>query len=206
MRRVLNSKLAVPLIILALLVIVIIALVIHGHDDPTVARREPSADPTQGTIIPETTQEAPLATWARPATTDPAQYAVAFATALWTYDTAVHTYAQWQAAISAFANPPETSDAGRVARSMLPYPSQWEDLKLHKAQARVRDVTAATTTELEALARDPRAPAGWHGFVVQGIQDGLVDSQKTTMARHVTVGVICHPQCAFWSASNELPQ
>jgi hypothetical protein len=131
---------------------------------------------------------------------------IAFGTAIWTYDSTVHSYFDWQDAVTAFANPLESPDAGRVARSMLPYATQWEDLKVHDARATVRDVTAATTPELVALARDPRAPTGWHGFVVRGTQESVLDGEMTTSQRHVTVGVICRPRCSFWSASNELPR
>ena len=35
------------------------------------------------------------------------------------------------------------------------------------------------TPELQALARDPRAPAGWHGFVVRGTQESVIDGETT---------------------------
>ncbi|MFI7067092.1 hypothetical protein ACIBL3_39265 [Kribbella sp. NPDC050124] len=209
MRRVMNSKLAVPLIILALLVVLVFALVIRWSDTPDAARGlpgEPGSDQVTGTSTPVPTLQAQLDAWVRPATTDPIRYAVAFGTTIWTYDSTVHSYAQWQDAVTAFANPLEAPDAGRVARSMLPYAGQWEELKVHDARASVRDVTAATTPELQALGRDPRAPAGWHGFVVRGTQESVVDGETTRTARHVTVGVVCRPRCTFWSATNELPR
>ncbi|NUR93958.1 MAG: hypothetical protein HOV67_01730 [Kribbellaceae bacterium] len=206
MRRVTNSKLAVPLGILILLVIVILALVIGWRNSSEVAGGEPgrsSPGRVTGTSVPG---PAPLSVWVRPATTDPAQFAIAFGRTVWTYDSAVHTYAQWQSAVSSFADSMEAPDSAVVARSMLPYDSQWEALKAHGARATVQDVTARTTTVLEALARDPRAPEGWHGFVVSGTQLSVVDGVSTTTERHLTVSVICRPQCSFWSASNELPQ
>ena len=147
-----------------------------------------------------------LPAWARPATRDPKAYAVAFGTAIWTYDSNVHSYLDWQDAVTAFADPLESPAAGSVARSLLPYATQWEDLKVHDARATVRDVTAVTTPQLVALARDPRAPAGWYGFVVRGTQESVLDGQITRSQRHVTVGVICRPECSFWSASSELPR
>ncbi|WP_329484241.1 hypothetical protein OG555_19015 [Kribbella sp. NBC_01484] len=211
MRRVWNSKLAAPLIILGLLIVLIFALMLRWHDAPNAARGEPStpgADDGQVTESkePNSIVEPQLPAWERPATTDPKAYAIAFGTAIWTYDSSVHGYFDWQDAVTAFANPLESPDAGRVARSMLPYATQWEDLKVHEARASVLDVTAATTPELVALARDPRAPAGWHGFVVRGTQESVLDGEMTRSQRHVTVGVICRPRCSFWSASNELPQ
>jgi hypothetical protein len=209
MRRVWNSKLAAPFIILGLLIVLIFALVIRWHDTPDVARREPGqsgSDEPTGTREPESTQRAQLAAWARPATTDPKEFAMAFGTAIWSYDSTVHSYFDWQDAVTAFANPLESPDAGRVARSMLPAAMQWEEQKVHEAHATVRGVTAATTPELQALARDPRAPAGWHGFVVRGLQESVLDGDTATSQRHVTVGVICRPRCSFWSASNELPR
>jgi hypothetical protein len=118
----------------------------------------------------------------------------------------VHSYFDWQDAVAAFANPLESPEAGRVARSMLPGAAQWEELKVHGARASVRNVTAATTPELQALARDPRAPAGWYGFVVRGLQNSVLGGETASSQRHVTVGVICRPRCSFWSASNELPR
>ncbi|WP_327640713.1 hypothetical protein OHB24_20685 [Kribbella sp. NBC_00482] len=53
-------------------------------------------------------------------TTDPQRYAAAFGTTIWTYDSTVHTYAQWQDAVTIFADPVDAPDAGGVARSMLP--------------------------------------------------------------------------------------
>jgi hypothetical protein len=209
MRRVWNSKLTAPLIILGMLIVLIFALVIRWNDSPNVARGEPSqpgSDLATGPSEPETTARPQLPAWARPTTTDPKEYAVAFGTAIWTYDSTAHSYFDWQDAVTAFANPLESPEAGRVARSMLPGATQREELKVHDAHAIVRSVTAATTPELQALARDPRAPAGWYGFVVRGQQESVLDSETVTYQRHVTVGVICRPRCSFWSASNELPR
>lgn len=207
MRRVWNSKLAAPFIILGLLVVLIFALVIRWHDSPDTARGEPGqmgGDEPAG--VRESESMLQLDAWARPATTDPKEYAVAFGTAIWSYDSTVHDYFDWRDAVTAFANPLESPEAGRVARSMIPGPTQWEELKVHQARASVREVTAATTPELQALARDPRAPAGWYGFVVRGLQESVMDGAAATSQRHVTVGVICRPRCSFWSASNELPR
>ena len=207
MRRVMNSKLAVPLIVFGLLIVLVFALMIRWQDSPDAAGGKSAASAPGQTLEP-TEVELPqqLPGWARPTTTDPKAYAIAFGTTIWTYDSSVHSYFQWQDAVTAFANPLESPEGGRVARSLLPYASQWDELKVHHAHASVRDVTAGTTPELQALARDPRAPAGWHGFVVRGTQDSVVDGESTNAERHVTVSVICRPRCTFWSASNELPR
>lgn len=206
MRRVMNSKLVVPIVILVLLVIVILALVIGWRTTPEVAAGDPGRPGhSAGTATP-TLGPAPLAAWVRPATTDPAQYAIAFGTTIWTYNTVAHSYAQWENVVSSFADALEAPGSAAVARSMLPYASQWEELKAHGAQASVREVTATTTPKLQALARDARAPKGWHGFLVRGTQDAVVDGATTSIERHVTVSVICRPQCTLWSATNELPQ
>lgn len=206
MRRVTNSKLVVPIVILILLVVVILALVIGWRDAPQVAHGE-SGQSSPGQVTGTSTPgPAPLSVWVRPATTDPVEYAIAFGTAIWTYDTAVHTYAQWQNVVSSFADSLEAPDSAPIARSMLPYVSQWEELKAHGARASLRDVTATTTPKLEALARDPRAPKGWHALLVRGTQDNVVGGATTRTERHLTVSVICRPQCTFWSATNELPQ
>ncbi|GAA3096978.1 hypothetical protein JOF29_006044 [Kribbella aluminosa] len=206
MRRVMSSKLAVPLVILVLLVIVVLALVIGWRGTPEVAGGESGRSSTGEVTGTSTPGPAPLSAWVRPATTDPVRYAAAFGTTIWTYDTAAHSYAQWQNVVSSFADSLDAPDSAVVARSMLPYASQWEALKAHGARAAVRNVTAAATPELQALARDPRAPKGWHAVLVRGTQDNVLDGAKTTTDRHVTVGVICRPQCTFWSATNELPQ
>src|SRR4051812_21954701 len=107
MRRVMNSKLAAPLIILALLIVVIFALMIRWDDGPDLARGTPDR-PGTGEVIGTSTPATPrgqLAAWLRPATTDPQRYAAAFGTTIWTYDSTVHTYAQWQDAVTVFANP-----------------------------------------------------------------------------------------------------
>lgn len=79
--------------------------------------------PGGGEVIGTSTPAAPegqLAAWVRPVTTDPQRYAAAFGTTIWTYDSTVHTYAQWQDAVTIFADPVDAPDAGGVARSMLP--------------------------------------------------------------------------------------
>jgi hypothetical protein len=210
MRRIMNSKFAAPLVIIGLLIVVIFVLVIRWQGSPDGTGAGPAQtrhnDEAVGPTEPAATQEPRPAAWTRPTTVDPRAFAIAFGTTIWTYDSAAHSYVQWQDAVTAYANPLESPEGGRVARSMLPYASQWEELRVHNAHASTRDVTAGTTPELDALARDPRAPAGWHGFVVRGTQESVLDGETTKAERHMTVSVICRPRCTFWSASNELPR
>jgi hypothetical protein len=81
---------------------------------------------------------------------------MAYARAIWTYDSTTHTFDEWQDAVSVFANP--SGEAPRIARSMLPYLEQWQQLALHRGSATVTNITASSTPELRALERDPRAP------------------------------------------------
>ena len=73
MRRVWNSKLAAPLVILGLLIVLIFALMLRWHDAPNAARGEtstPGADYCQDTETKETRSvvEPQLPAWERPAT------------------------------------------------------------------------------------------------------------------------------------------
>ncbi|ONI79076.1 hypothetical protein BWI15_00435 [Kribbella sp. ALI-6-A] len=145
-----------------------------------------------------------LKAWARPNTTDPKVYAAAYATAIWTYDSTVHGYFEWQGAVKMFADPMDTGGP-RVAGSMLPDFAQWEQLDLHDGKATVSDVSLETPPELARLERLPQTPSGWHGFVVRGRQTNVIDGAPRVAARSVTVAVVCASQCRFWSASAEGP-
>ena len=74
MRRVWNSKLAAPLIILGLLIVLIFALMLRWHDAPNAAHGEtstPGANDRQVTESkePKSIVEPQLPAWERPATT-----------------------------------------------------------------------------------------------------------------------------------------
>ena len=108
MRRVMNSKLAVPLVILVLLTVLIFALVIRWQTTPEgQAGLQPvmAADEVLGASHSRQRLMSRLAAWVRPTTTDPRAYAIAFGTTIWTYDSTVHSYAQWQDAVTVLRGP-----------------------------------------------------------------------------------------------------
>lgn len=198
MAAILRSKVAIAVLV----AVGVVALV-----SVTVARWQASGD--EEPQIAATAQGGAnakpyLKAWDRPGTTDPKVYATAYATAIWTYDSTVHGYFDWQDAVKMFADPMDT-DGPRVAGSMLPEFGQWEQLDLHDSRATVSDVSAETPPELTRLQRLPQTPRGWHGFVVRGRQTNVIDGEPRVSARSVTVAVVCTPQCRFWSASAEGP-
>ncbi len=198
MATVLRSKIAI---------VVMVVLGLGALVSVTVARWQGSEDetPQVAATAPGDAGAAPyLKAWDRPDTTDPKVYATAYATAIWTYDTTVHGYFDWQDAVKMFADPMD-SDGPRVAGSLLPEFGQWEQLDLHDSKATVSDVSAETPPELTRLQRLPQTPKGWHGFVVRGRQTNVIDGQPRESARSVTVAVVCTPQCRVWSASVEGP-
>jgi hypothetical protein len=198
MAGILRSKAAIVVVV----VLGMVALV-----SVTVARWQGSEDetPQVAASAQGDTVAAPyLKAWDRPNTTDPRVYATAYATAIWTYDSTVHGYFDWQDAVKMFADPMDTDGPG-VAGSMLPGFGQWEQLDLHDSKATVSDVSAETPPELTRLQRMPQTPRGWHGFVVRGRQTNVIDGELRVAERSVTVAVVCTPQCRFWSASAEGP-
>lgn len=166
-----------------------------------------SRDEQHGTASPGGTTypaEVPrrLDVWTPPTTTDPRQFAIAYARAIWTYDTSQHSYTDWQNAVSGFADP--TTAAPQVARSLLPQWAEWDQLHSHKARAVVAGgITADVTPELEAIARGD-APAGWHAYVVRGTQTVLTDIDTKFLDRQAAVAVVCTPTCKFWSATTQV--
>ncbi|GAB3837640.1 hypothetical protein [Kribbella italica] len=198
MAGILRSKAAIVVVV----VLGMVALV-----SVTVARWQGSGDetPQVSAAEPSGADAAPyLKAWDRPNTTDPKMYATAYATAIWSYDSTVHGYFDWQDAVKMFADPMDTGGP-RVAGSMLPDFGQWEQLDLHDSKATVADVSAETPPALTRLQRLPQTPRGWHGFVVRGQQTNVIDDQPRVAERSVTVAVVCTPQCRFWSASAEGP-
>jgi hypothetical protein len=213
MRQLLQTKVVVPLVIVLVAVPLTVSLALRWRDDPGGSRpggarsTEAAADES-GSAQAEANGESAtkLGAWQRPATSDPKAFATAFARAIWTYDTSIHSFWDWRDAVSVFADPTDPPEGPRVARSLLPYAEQFEQLQLHDAKASVSDLTAAVTPELKAMERDPRAPTGWHGYLVRGAQSTVMDGRTSTAPRQATVAVVCDPHCRFWSASNESPQ
>ncbi|GAA3598381.1 hypothetical protein [Kribbella ginsengisoli] len=209
MKHVLSTKRAVAISIALLSLVLVVGLVLRWQNRPAeqdgrsgqVVGEVPSSEDTDGIG-----ESAPvLDAWRRPTTTDPKAFALAYATAVWTYDTAAHDYYTWRDAVSVFADPMDSA-AARIARTLLPYEEQFRQLKLHGAKASVSSPTADVTPQLKALEHDPRAPAGWHSYLVRATQSSVVDGTTSTATRQATVAVVCQPQCRFWSASSEAPQ
>jgi hypothetical protein len=208
MLKFVRSHIMIPAAILLGVVVLILALISRwqGSGSQAGSQGPQGSGPAKETTLPwEAEGEASpdLDAWKRPSTTDAKEYAIAFGRAIWTYDTSIHSFSDWQNAVSAFADP--MGEGPRIARSMLPYFAQWQQLELHKAKASVTDVTADSTPQLQALEHDPKAPEGWHGYLVRGKQTSVLDSENTVTDRQVTVGVVCLPGCKFWSATTETP-
>ncbi|WP_344215765.1 hypothetical protein [Kribbella sancticallisti] len=148
--------------------------------------------------------EAPkeLEVWRRPTTTDPREFAIAYARAIWTYDTTRHSYTDWQNAVSVYADP--SSVAPQVATSLLPQWAEWEQLQQHKAHATTTAVTLEVTPELNAMPHRGQAPPGWHAYVVYGKQTVVTDTGTKFLDRQAAVAVVCTPTCRFWSATAQV--
>ncbi|MFK4088793.1 hypothetical protein ACI2LF_32060 [Kribbella sp. NPDC020789] len=142
---------------------------------------------------------APLEEWRVPVTADSRQYAIAFATAIWTYDVAKHSYGDWENAISMF--PDAEAAAGAVARSMLPGAPEWRQLVLQRARAHASEVTAGTTPDLEKLKAMHGLPQGFQAYVVRGKQTVQFGKEFKTIDRSLAVSVVCVYTCKLWSAS-----
>jgi hypothetical protein len=192
-----RSKIVIP----ALVVLGVVALTLmlvarwQGPDEKTGTPRG------DGTTVP---QDDPvrLEAWQRPTTTDPDEFAIAYARAIWTYDTTRHSYIDWQNAVSVFADP--STEAPMVAKSLLPGWAEYHELELHKAHASVAGVTAEVTPELEAMVNRSEAPRGWHAYVVHGEQTAVLDTETKFLDRQAAVAVVCTPICKFWSATAQV--
>lgn len=194
-----SSRSRVVIAILAVVcVVALIAVMIARWQSPDDTRGTSSSG---GTTFPA---EAPrqLEAWSRPTTTDSRAFAIAYARAIWTYDTSRHSYVDWQNAVSVFADP--TSAAPQVAMSLLPQWAEWEELQSHKARAVVRGIRAEVTPELQAMINRGQAPAGWHAYVVHGTQTVVTDADTRFLDRQAAVAVVCTPTCKFWSATAQV--
>ncbi|TCC36487.1 hypothetical protein [Kribbella speibonae] len=209
MRRTTYSKRGTPVkpssrskIVVAILVIVgVIALVwilIARWQSPD---RQTGTPNSGGTVIPGETP-VQLEAWRPPTTTDPREYAIAYARAIWTYDTAEHSYVDWQNAVGLFADP--TSAALQVAKSLLPQWTEWDQLQSREARAVVGGITAEVTPELQAMVNRSQAPRGWHAYVVHGKQTVITDTDTRFLDRWAAVAVVCTPTCKFWSATSQV--
>lgn len=188
---------SVAIVLTVVTLVVAFAVGSPNQSGPEVKTLEP-------TILPGEGQESPsrLDAWTRPVSTDPKVVAVAYARAVWTYDTAKHSFDDWQNAVSVFADP--TGEGPRIARSLLPLFREWQQLKLHKARATADDITAEVTSAMKRLQDSAAAPEGWTGVVVHGKQTTVIDNEPVVTDRRAAVGVVCTPTCKFWSASPQI--
>lgn len=194
-----RSKIVVPVLIMLAITALLVALAVRWQHSPQPAAGTPSAEDT---VVPSETTPVRLDAWKRPTTRDPHAFAIAYAQAIWTYDTTRHSYSDWQDAVSLFADP--TGAPPQVAKSLLPLWSEWDQLELRKARTTVTDVTAATTPQLQEIEGYDDTPTGWHGFVIRGKQTTVLDTDTTVVARQATVAVVCTPTCKFWSATSQV--
>jgi hypothetical protein len=192
-----RSKIVVPVLVI-LGVVVLIVMLVARWQRPDDSGGTPSSG---GTAVPSETA-VQLKAWHRPVTSDPREFAVAYARAIWTYDTTLHSYVDWQNAVSVFADP--TSAAPEVARSLLPLWAEWDQLRLHQARASVNGIEAEVTPQLQAMANNASAPKGWHAFVVTGNQTTILDTETKFVQRQAAVAVVCTPLCKFWSATAQV--
>jgi hypothetical protein len=146
-----------------------------------------------------------LDAWRAPDTTDARRMAGAFAAAIWTYDSRTATYEQWQAAVVRFTDPAGPVASAEVARGMLPLWEQWDALARQGARARSTALVVSVPPEMAALRRDPRAPVGWHGFMVTARQVVTADSGSSMTLRQASISVVCMPRCFVWSATPDGP-
>ncbi|WP_405065036.1 hypothetical protein OG558_24060 [Kribbella sp. NBC_01510] len=196
-----RSKIVIPIVILLGLTALILTLVARWHHAPARQSGTPS---TGSTLLPGENQQTHgrLDAWARPMTSNPHELAIAYARAIWTYDTSRHSLEDWQGAVSAYADP--TGAAPTVAMSLLPLMPEWRQLEQRKANATVTDVAAETTPALKQLEDSDDAPNGWHAFVISGKQRTVLDTETTVVERQAVVAVVCAPTCKFWSATNQV--
>lgn len=191
---------AVAALLVVVGVVALVAMLVAGWQRPD---NEPGSASSVGTTAPAGEPQ-PLAAWRRPTTTEPREFAIAYARAIWTYDTARHGYVDWQNAMSVFADP--TSAAPDVAKSLLPQWAEWNQLQLHKAHATAASITAVVTPELQAMGNGGDVPNGWHAYVLHGKQAVVMDTGTRVLDRQAAVAVVCTPICRFWSATSQVSQ
>lgn len=192
---------------LAALVVIGLALIVvalsrwQPADDPP-PRQNPQPQEPSGTAVPPDRRVA----WQVPRTSDARLFAEGVVTAIWTYDSRAHSYDQWRSAVAAFVDSAGTPASRQVALGMLPAWAQWEDLVRQSARARVVSIRTTVPAELATLAKDPRAPAGWHAFAVSADQTVRTSTRQSTVVRRASVSVVCAPRCYLWSVTPEGPR
>ncbi|MGY4769789.1 hypothetical protein ACXC9Q_22955 (plasmid) [Kribbella sp. CWNU-51] len=196
-----RSKIVIPIVILLGITALILTLVARRLDVPAMQSGTPSSG---STLLPGESRQMQgrLNAWARPTTSDPHEFAIAYARAIWTYDTSRHSLEDWQGAVSGYADP--TGAAPTVAMSLLPLMPEWGQLEQRKAYAAVTDLAAETTPALKQLEESDDAPHGWHAFVIRGKQTTVHDTETTVVERQAVVAIVCAPTCKFWSATNQV--
>ncbi|MFD7161465.1 hypothetical protein ACFV9C_43250 [Kribbella sp. NPDC059898] len=194
-----RSKILIVLLAVVGVVVLIVSLMSSWQ---TPSKRSGAAANPGATIVPPVSAQQ-LEAWRRPNTTDPRQFAIAYARTIWSYDTTRHSYVDWQNAVSVYADPTSAA-APEVAKSLLPQWSEWDQLQLHKARATASDMTAQITPELEAMVNRSEAPPGWHAYVMRGRQTVVLDTGTRILDRQAAVAVVCTPNCRFWSATPQV--
>lgn len=187
-------------------VLVVVALAGGRHGQRAETSRVPVSPSTTSQTSSTAPNSDPPSTWHPPSTAVPTRMAWAFATAIWTYDTRTWALDDWRAAVSDFVDPAGPADSGDVARAMLPLWPQWEDLARQEARGRVVSSQVSHPAVLAALERDPRAPSGWHAYLVVARQEVTAAGGVSVVHRQATVAVVCRPRCFVWSVSPEGPQ
>ncbi|WP_432877462.1 hypothetical protein ACQPYH_28770 [Kribbella sp. CA-245084] len=194
-----RSKIVIPLLVGLGVVALTLTLVLRSQDPD---RRSSTPNTSAGGTVVPSEDPVVLDAWRPPTTTDPQEFAIAYARAIWTYDTTRHSYVDWQNAVSVFAVP--TGAAPQVAKSLLPTWAEWNELEQRKARASIGGITAEITPDLAAMVNRGQAPKGWHAYVVHGKQTAVLDTQTLFLDRKAAVAVICTPTCRFWSATAQV--
>ena len=151
---------------------------------------------------PATPDRPVLRVWSRPTTKDAAEFAGAFAAAIWTYDTDL-PYAAWAEAIGSWADPLGSPASARVAMSMLPPPPTYTGLRAEPATATA--TVESVVVPAQAARLRSRAPDGWQVFVVRGTQHVSTATGSYQATRQATVAVVCDSTCWLYSTTPELP-
>jgi hypothetical protein len=208
-----NSGRRTVFVVLGVVAVIVGAVAIVLATDGRDGRTGVSPPSTRVSVLDPSASDDPSGTalggmpeWSVPVTTDARVFVERFAEAVWTYDSRVSTYVQWREAVGNFAGPDGPSASAEVARALLPTWPQWEDLVRRGAHAEIRAVRIDEPPEVAALGHDPRAPAGWRGFVLRAVEKVTADGRTSEASRQLSVAVVCLPRCFLWSATPEVPR